>query len=271
MGRPAARSAHACGYNCYWAKFPLSAISNLLGHTCEDHPLVSKLVARFSFIGPAPRYLYAKLRGDLKAKKYHNETLRILGRVQRALEKRFGISLSRYAVQVNPCDFCHFCCALEHKHSQSCGPDCALTFNEYLRVDKLVRSGIPSPGRLQLLLTNAMERDAIATRVALLSLGDASNIALEYYRSWWHTYTVQQQAYLLRHCDAASLLKQALRKEEDSSQGPPNKKNRSTVILDPRQIVNQRSRAVLHRIGANHMTWAVCQCALRPVLVKDTA
>ena len=68
MGRPSVarntRRDFEMDIHCYWAKFPFNTSLQLLLRELPAHQAVIKhLLKEYTFIGPAPRYLLAELKG----------------------------------------------------------------------------------------------------------------------------------------------------------------------------------------------------------------
>jgi len=61
--------------------------------------VLDEVDGRFSFIGPAPSFLYAALKGNRLDKKLHAEVLLDLRRVRNFVSQKFGVVHTLYAHQ----------------------------------------------------------------------------------------------------------------------------------------------------------------------------
>ena len=110
LGRPASsKQPFLASIHCYWAKFLFNAACQLLATLVPDAVAVHREVeVLFTFIGPAPRSLYATLQSNQKSKRQHMQCLDNLREVRSWVEATFGCSHSLYNLQVSPCDWQHF-------------------------------------------------------------------------------------------------------------------------------------------------------------------
>ena len=110
LGRPASsKQPFLASIHCYWAKFLFNAACQLLATLVPDAVAVHRKVeVLFTFIGPAPRSLYATLQSNQKSKRQHMQCLDNLREVRSWVEATFGCSHSLYNLQVSPCDWQHF-------------------------------------------------------------------------------------------------------------------------------------------------------------------
>ena len=70
--------------------------------------------AKYTFIGPAPRYFYAALRGESKRREFHRKCLGDLGLLRDFVASELKTEHALYNLQVNPCVWQHFARARIH-------------------------------------------------------------------------------------------------------------------------------------------------------------
>ena len=113
LGRPAAASNADLPFEdkvqCYWAKFPASVSLCALHEDPHCSTIVvEELAKKYTFVGPAPRYLTAELLGGVGKRSLQVRSFTVLRGLRDAVEEKFKVQHWLYSLQVNPCDFCHF-------------------------------------------------------------------------------------------------------------------------------------------------------------------
>ena len=118
LGRPKSLAASSCGFldqiQCYWAKFPFSCCQLVLRDIvtrrsrASSSDLIAQVDHNYTFIGPAPRYLYSALMGDPESVVLHRQVLSDLCIIRNHFAESLGVDHTLYAVQINPCDWQHF-------------------------------------------------------------------------------------------------------------------------------------------------------------------
>ena len=80
MGRPTEARSDRVDFTaicqCYWAKFPLSCAFKMLQRLVPPSALstLNDIANRYTFLGPAPKYLLAEVRGDVKQATFYRES-----------------------------------------------------------------------------------------------------------------------------------------------------------------------------------------------------
>ena len=190
MGRPRLarddRRDFAADIHCYWAKFPFNVcLQLLLRELPSQRDATECLLAQYSFIGPAPRYLLATLKGDVGDKLLYKSTLEALQKLQSLVQQAFGVSHAMYSLQINPCDLCHFVTLMR--------PD---------KPDRVVepagfaRAGSISSSRLSLLNSALIESKLIKANLQIFA--PLSRVGMQHFSERWFTYDVFQRAWLAR-------------------------------------------------------------------------
>ena len=120
--------------------------------------VIKHLLKEYTFIGPAPRYLLAELKGGVTVKSLYKSTWDSLRVLQAAVVETFGVSHAMYNLQINPCDFCHFATLMR--------PDL-----EQRVVDPtgFARAGVVSPTRQALMNTARVERQLICANLRIFA------------------------------------------------------------------------------------------------------
>ncbi len=190
MGRP--RRPHdelfTESLHCYWAKFPFNVCTAWLfkvGQHVADAAL--HVVLRYTFIGPAPRFMHAELLGDVKSVMHRGMVLRLLQELQQHVKMQFQIDHWIYALQVNPCDFCHFAGAMhriQHRDTHD--------FRFHSRGKGMTAI------RQQLLTTLKLENSQI--RVNLFLLAPLEN-GMRHFADKWEELTMSQRVWMCRCID----------------------------------------------------------------------
>ena len=112
LGRPASsKQPFLASIHCYWAKFLFNAAPQLLA-TLVPHAVAMQreVGVLFTFIGPAPRSLYATIKASQKCKRQHMKCLGDLREVRNGMEATtVGCRHSLYNLQtLQEMAICHF-------------------------------------------------------------------------------------------------------------------------------------------------------------------
>ena len=189
LGRPTAASNSSLSFEdkiqCYWAKFPTSvSLCALHEDTRCSKTIVEDLARKYTFVGPAPRFLTAELLGGCGVRKLQVQSLEFLRTLRDAVSKKFQVQHWLYSLQVNPCDFCHFASALQdkdaghsfcnHARSHGCTSMHSLRWTMLKQEDELVKCKL--------------------SRLHGTFLAQA-----------WHTLSLTERVYLARNIDWALL------------------------------------------------------------------
>ena len=75
----------------------------------------------------------------MRSKLYHLTSLDIINVVRREVRKKMKVRHKSYSIQVNPCDYCHFCTAVEKKGEEEV-------------IERSSRAGHPSAAKQGLLM-----------------------------------------------------------------------------------------------------------------------
>jgi hypothetical protein len=188
LGRPrrSQTDSFATTVQCYWAKFPFNTVISLRLHIATDYTEALEYIAqRYTFVGPAPRYLYSTLMGNVKSSLFQGLSLSALRTVQSAVFEKFGIRHHLYTLQKNPCDLCHFAGAVYGKKDDA-------DFRLH------VRGGGESKSRHQWLMHMALENRMI--RISLSFLAPLSG-GMRHFADKWADLTTAQKVFLARAFD----------------------------------------------------------------------
>ena len=100
-------------------KFIFSSLLCLLEEVAGEPgaAVINTLGQEYTFIGPAPRYLFAGLLGNAASTKCQRPVLGVLRNSQREVAQKFGVRHWLYNLQICPCDFCHFALAVIDKRA----------------------------------------------------------------------------------------------------------------------------------------------------------
>ena len=108
LGRPKSSAGSSCGFQdkiqCYWAKFPFSCCQLVLQDIvtrrsrASSSDLIAQVDHNYTFIGPAPRYLYSALKGDPKSVVLHRQVLSDLRIIRNHFAESLGVDHTLYAV-----------------------------------------------------------------------------------------------------------------------------------------------------------------------------
>ena len=95
--------------HCYWAKFLFSCSTALLRSiSSASEDALRETDCKYSFIGPAPRFLYATFRGDRDSRQHRRKCLDDLRLVRDFVAEQFCVEHAVYNIQISPCEFQHF-------------------------------------------------------------------------------------------------------------------------------------------------------------------
>lgn len=149
------------GVHCYWGKFLFSCCCLLVRriHVGRDE-LMEYVDGAFTFVGPAPRWLYATWAGRRNGRHQQRAVLGYLRILRSWVRKQFGVTHPLYNLQVNPCDWQHWIRA-RFPFDDVNKPRTELTTG--------IRGGSVSDWKSQLLNSSWREEQNIAERKAFFS------------------------------------------------------------------------------------------------------
>ena len=158
---------------------------------------MSHLSNTFTFVGPAPRYMIAELMGNVKDGTFYLKAPSSLNLVREAILQQFGVDHTSYAVQVNPCDLCHFCTLMR--------PD-KLLGDANMAADPSTygRAGSISLSRLSLLNLARVEEENIKMRLFHLAPLAPEAHQMRHFSERWANYSVEQRAWIARFLQYAT-------------------------------------------------------------------